>query len=976
MKYPRQIYHLKLQSHQFSIYLFQLLGVTASCIVVGETFQENKIQLQTLFNISSLELDPENSTEFLEPDEDLEPLPVPLSMLQPEARNYVAYIPVPLNDDDDEEGSDEDDEYYDDDDDEYYEYEEEEEEKPKRKKENRRKSSSRNKPQRKRFQDKEEDKERVPFLVPLMMVPENQVGVQKEFSFNKDTQSSLSDDLLSNVIKNNPNRRFQNPNIYSSKRIQSGQQSPVFPQGGPVHDRPGPPYRGPAPRNPSLPLDDTIIHPSIHRPVYARPPRRFNANFNYNNRKYNYFNNNNYNRQRYNNAMFDNEFSTTSTTQPPPTTTTTVSTTTEETTKRSPSIIVVQAHQPGMGSPYGYINPYGYQQQQPYYNYQPPQPYPPPQYVNPYITTTTTTTTTTTVSTTTTDTTTKKPRRRKTKKPKVIDPMLSEGSLTIVDNKLVPVKSPELLQKRFGLANNGMSGRRFSPVNRNFRGVRKYQARKYSRPSPYRSYQKERYPEFQHNRRYDLDMPNIFTQSGMDFEHDEKPNIKRPPPKHPGVQLPGIRVPPNAGNIQDIIKHPQSSQVKRYTTQDGKYTLINDYRPPLGQGDYNLNSGGSYKPGKYSQSYNQPGEGYPDPYDPGNIFLADDVGEEELGYDASPPQYPGGSQYQDYQKPFQNDYQPSSQYQPTQPPYRPTPPPSYPKPAQYQPTPPPYQPTPPPYQPTPPPYQPTPPPYQPTSPPYQPTSPPYQQTPPPYQPTPPPYQPTYSTYKPAPPPYQPTQPPYQPPPQSYTRPTPSPYQPTYSQGAEPYAPSKPAYSPPSRPEYTAPSNPSYADPPALSPAYNQDFLTPDPNKKYPGPEIYDNNSVQGPTPVTSYEKGSSLGYDNYGYADKNDNFAEIYENTENKGSPHPPNGPDYSSATILHTGGSGPLPYKVGVDLYPMGGENPLGKHGLSTSFNSEDNKHEILFHLNLFSKKPTSLGGRADNPELSQSLGPFSFGR
>jgi len=90
---------------------------------VGETFHENKIQLQTLFNISSLELDPENSTEFSEPVEDLETLPVPLSMLQPEARNYVAYIPVPLNDDD-EEDSDEDDEYYDDDDDEYYEYEE------------------------------------------------------------------------------------------------------------------------------------------------------------------------------------------------------------------------------------------------------------------------------------------------------------------------------------------------------------------------------------------------------------------------------------------------------------------------------------------------------------------------------------------------------------------------------------------------------------------------------------------------------------------------------------------------------------------------------------------------------------------------------------------------------------------------------------------------------------------------------------
>ena len=233
--------------------------------MIGETLHDNQLQLQTLFNLSS----PDNYTEFSEPEDELETLPVPSSMLQPEARNYVAYIPVPLNDDEENDSEDEDKEYYDEDDEYYEDEEEEEEEKPKRKYEKRRKSGSRGKPQRKRFQDKDEDKERVPFLVPLMMVPENQVGVQKEFSFNRNTQSSLNDDLISNVIQNNPNRRVQNPNIYSSKRIQ--EQTPIFTKGRPVHDRPGPPYRGPAPRNPNLPLDDTIIHPSIHRPVYARP---------------------------------------------------------------------------------------------------------------------------------------------------------------------------------------------------------------------------------------------------------------------------------------------------------------------------------------------------------------------------------------------------------------------------------------------------------------------------------------------------------------------------------------------------------------------------------------------------------------------------------------------------------------------------------------------------------------------------------
>ena len=38
-----------------------------------------------------------------------------------------------------------------------------------------------------------------------------------------------------------------------------------------LHDRPGPPYPGPPPRAPNLPLDPTRIHPSEPEPVFQRP---------------------------------------------------------------------------------------------------------------------------------------------------------------------------------------------------------------------------------------------------------------------------------------------------------------------------------------------------------------------------------------------------------------------------------------------------------------------------------------------------------------------------------------------------------------------------------------------------------------------------------------------------------------------------------------------------------------------------------
>jgi hypothetical protein len=120
-----------------------------------------------------------------------EALPTPEKQVGPEARNYVAYIPVPINDgeDEDEDADSNDDEEEEEDEESEDEEEEEEEDEEEDEDEDvaqesggdreRKKPSSRRrkKPKsskRRRVQSKN-DKERVPFLVPLMMVPENQV---------------------------------------------------------------------------------------------------------------------------------------------------------------------------------------------------------------------------------------------------------------------------------------------------------------------------------------------------------------------------------------------------------------------------------------------------------------------------------------------------------------------------------------------------------------------------------------------------------------------------------------------------------------------------------------------------------------------------------------------------------------------------------------------------------------------------------
>ena len=109
--------------------------------------------------------------------------------------------------------------HLDEDDDEYY-YEEEEEEPPPRrkrpnkkrrpsKKPNRRVSYSNNR-DRNRDREDEDNNERVPFLVPLMMVPESEIGVDKKFSFSGDQLTPPNQQQRPNQIQNRPGQRFNN----------------------------------------------------------------------------------------------------------------------------------------------------------------------------------------------------------------------------------------------------------------------------------------------------------------------------------------------------------------------------------------------------------------------------------------------------------------------------------------------------------------------------------------------------------------------------------------------------------------------------------------------------------------------------------------------------------------------------------------------------------------------------------------------
>ena len=73
------------------------------------------------------------------------------------------------------------------------------------------------------------------------------------------------------VLFSGANRRWQN---FGGRRVNGlHRRGPAgnFPSRPDLHNTPGPPYPGPPPRNPNLPLDPTRIHPSEPEPVFRRP---------------------------------------------------------------------------------------------------------------------------------------------------------------------------------------------------------------------------------------------------------------------------------------------------------------------------------------------------------------------------------------------------------------------------------------------------------------------------------------------------------------------------------------------------------------------------------------------------------------------------------------------------------------------------------------------------------------------------------
>ena len=65
-------------------------------------------------------------------------------------------------------------------------------------------------------------------------------------------------------------------------------------------------------------------------------------------------------------------------------------------------------------------------------------------------------------------------------------------------------------------------------------------------------------------------------------------------------------------------------------------------------------------------------------------------------------------------------------------------------------------------------------------------------------------------------------------------------------------------------------------------------------------------------------------------------------------------------------------PLTIGLDVYPL--LEQLG--GGSRRASQDENRHEVLLKLNLFSKKPNSRGrpGQPEHGDHSFKVGPFSY--
>ena len=406
---------------------------------------------------------------------------------------------------------------------------------------------------------------------------------------------------------------------------------PINRQG--LHERPGPPYPGPNPRAPHLPLDKTIIHPTNHHPVYNLPPDSQESR--------------------------PEEEVEVVYVEPVKTTTTTTTTTT-----KAPTVIVLQQN------PYPY-NMYPHQQP-PHYSGYPQYQYHPP----PPMTTTTTTTTPTTPSTTSMTTTKKPKKKRKKKKRKKGQITYQNMAPDVLIDGILPPEPPnrppgpalatrlknKLITKRIGHSQSSVINHIVPPPmqTRRFRGNWQRSSRRRFRPQaiqrdPYLiqhsnvnynrrihqnngiqgAFDDEFQNTFKHSQypqppRVPQAPPNIFSQGHPGGQSDSlpynptlpehtiyvhpptttKPPIKRPPPQHPGVRVPGVEVPPHSGSIQDIIEAVDPNRYRRVELTNPNPTSYAGYRPPIG---WKPEEDKEYNPQTNTYDYQRPANYYEAP---------------------------------------------------------------------------------------------------------------------------------------------------------------------------------------------------------------------------------------------------------------------------------------------------------------------------------------------------------------------------
>ena len=160
---------------------------------------------------------------------------------------------------------------------------------------------------------------------------------------------------------------------------------------------------------------------------------------------------------------------------------------------------------------------------------------------------------------------------------------------------------------------------------------------------------------------------------------------------------------------------------------------------------------------------------------------------------------------------------------------------------------------------------------------------------------------------------------------------------------------------------------------------------PPPVKNYPKPNPPNNNAYQTPRPPQTtnyaYQTPRPPQPTNYAYQPKPPSTNTYgFQNAPTFSTPGYPSSNNRRNTKRTQ---KKKIPLTIGLDVYPVL-EN-LGKHHAASNFGSnrktgspsDENLHEVLLKLNLFSRKPQERGGnrRGDiEQKNSISLGPFSY--